>query len=145
MRRRYRRGGSAGGGAGGVAADRVARGPGRGAGGVVVGGDDPVGRVHVDDPGTVGAGGFVVHDRVREDDHQVAGRDQPGGGAVDADHAAAGLAGDHVRLQPRPVGDVDDRHLLTGQEVGRLHEVGVHGHRAHVVQVGLGHGGPVDL
>src|SRR5690606_36246927 len=118
--RPYRWRGSAGGGVSGVAAHRVARGPGRGTGGVVVGGDHPVVRVHVDDPGTVGAGGLVVHDRVRADAHQVAGCDQPGRGAVDGDHATAGLTGDDVRLQPGPVGDVDDRHLLTGQEVGRL-------------------------
>ena len=82
---------------------------------------------------------------VGDEDHEVAGVHQVRRGAVDADHAAAALAGDDVGLQPRAVGDVDDRDLLARQQVGGLHQVLVDGHRADVVQVGLRHRGPVDL
>ena len=54
-------------------------------------------------------------------------------------------AGDHVGLQARPVGDVHDRHLLAGEQIGGLHQILVDGDRAHVVQIGLGDRGAVDL
>ena len=53
--------------------------------------------------------------------------------------------GDDVRLEPRAVVDVDDGHLLAGQQIGRLHEVLVDGDGAHVVEIGLGDRGPVNL
>ena len=90
-----------------------------------------------------GLGG--LHLAVADQDHDVAGVHQPGRGAVDAEHAAAALAGDRVGLQPGAVGDVDDVHELAGQQVGGVEQVLVDGDRADVVQVGLGDGGPVDL
>src|ERR1041384_1373902 len=47
-----------------------------------------VGAVDEDHPRPVRAGLFLGHRRVRDDDDQVTGADQPGRGAVDADHAA---------------------------------------------------------
>ena len=91
----------------------------------------------------LGLGG--VHLAVADQDHDVAGVHQAGRGAVDAEHAAAALARDRVGLEPRAVGDVDDVHELAGQQVGGVEEVLVDGDRADVVQVRLGHGGPVDL
>jgi hypothetical protein len=87
----------------------------------------------------------VVHLAVADQDDDVARVHEAGGGAVDADHAGAALAGDRVGLEAGAVGDVDDVHQLAGQQVGRVEEVLVDGHRADVVQVGLGHGGAVDL
>ena len=66
-------------------------------------------------------------------------------GAVDPDHTATRLTGDHIRDQSRAVVDVDDGHLLTFEQIGRSHQVGVHGHRSDVVQIGLSDGGAVDL
>ncbi len=108
-------------------------------------GQDPVVGVDEDDVRLelLGLGG--VHLAVADQDHDVAGVDQAGGGTVDADHAAAALAGDRVGLDPRAVGDVDDVDELAGQQVGGVEEVLVDGDRADVVQIGLGHGGPVDL
>ena len=71
------------------------------------------------------------------------GDDEAGGRAVEAD--LPGLALNGVGLEAGPVVDVEDGHLLVGQDVGQRHQLGVDGHRAHVVQVGPGHGGPVDL
>src|SRR5258706_5556526 len=70
---------------------------------------------------------------------------QVGGGAVDADHAGSAGAGDRIRLQPGPVGDVDDRHLLAGEQVGGVHQVLVDSHGSDIMQIGLGDRGAVDL
>ena len=77
--------------------------------------------------------------------HAVARLDQAGGGAVEAHVARAAPAGDGVGLEPGAVVDVDDGHLLVLEDVGRVEQVGIDGDRAHVVQVGVGHDGPVDL
>ena len=107
--------------------------------------DDAVGAVDVHDARDVALRLGLVHDAVADQDHQVAGVHEVRGGAVDADDAAAALARDHVGLQAGAVGDVDDRDLLAGQQVGGVEQVLVDRHRAHVVQVGLGDGGAVDL
>src|SRR5690349_13988864 len=107
--------------------------------------DDPVGGVDVHDLGDVALGLGLVHDPVADQDDQVAGVHEVRGRAVDPDDAAAALAGDHVGLQPGAVGDVHDRDLLAGQQVGGVQQVLVDGHRADVVQVGLGHRRAVDL
>ena len=112
---------------------------------VEAGGEDPVVGVHEDHVRLELPGLGGVHLAVADEDHDVAGVHQPGRGAVDAEHAAAPLAGDRVGLEPRAVGDVDDVHELAGQQVGRVEQVLVDGHRADVVQVGLGDRGPVDL
>ena len=44
------------------------------------------------------------HLQVGHDDHEVADVDEVGGGTVELDRAAAGLAGDRVGLEPGPVG-----------------------------------------
>src|SRR5690242_8622288 len=96
---------------------------------------DPVVGVDEDDArGVVAQLGLVVG-AVGDQDDQVTGVHQVRGGAVDADHPGAGLAGDHVGLQAGTVGDVDDADLLALEQVGGRHEVGVDGDRADVVQV----------
>ena len=47
--------------------------------------------------------------------------DEMRGGAVDADDPAAALARDDIGLDPRAVGDVDDRDLLALEQVGGFH------------------------
>src|SRR5699024_4387401 len=68
-----------------------------------------------------------------------------GGGAVEAADARPALAGEGGGGQPGAVVDGDDVDLLALEQVGRVHEVGIDRARAHVVQVGLRDGGPVDL
>ena len=41
--------------------------------------------------------------------------------------------------------DIDDIHLLTRQHAGGIHQVPVDGQRPDIVQVGLRHGGAMDL
>ena len=114
-------------------------------GGVVAGAGDAVVGVDEDHAGLAGARLGVVHLPVADEDDEVAGVHQPGGRAVDADDAGAARAGDDVGLQAGAVGDVDDRDLLALEQVGGVHEVLVDGDGADVVQVGLRHGGAVDL
>ena len=64
---------------------------------------------------------------------------------VDPDDTAAALAGDHIGLEPVAVVDVDDAHLLALHQVRGVEQIGVDGHRADVVQVGLGDGRAMDL
>ncbi len=107
--------------------------------------DDPVGAVHEQDPRGEPAGVRVGHDRVRQDDHQIAGVDEPGRGAVDPDDATAAWAGDRVRLQAGTVVDVNDCDLLAGQQVCILQQIDVDRHRADIVQIGLGDSSSMDL
>src|SRR4051812_22465171 len=65
----------------------------------------------------------VGHRAVADDDDEVAFVHQPRGGTVDADDTGASGAGDDVGLQPGAVVDVDDGHLLAGQQIGRVHQV----------------------
>jgi hypothetical protein len=87
----------------------------------------------------------VRHLGIADDDHQIAGVDEVRRGPVDPDHTGSALALDDVRLQPGAVGDVHDVHELAGQQIGGVDQIGVDGHGSHVVQVGLGDGGSVDL
>ena len=107
--------------------------------------DHDVGGVDVDDARLVGGELGLVVVGVADDDHPVARRHQPGGGAVEAEVARASLAGDHVGLEAGAVVDVDDGHLLAVEQVGELHELDVDRDRTHVVQVGIGHGGAMDF
>jgi hypothetical protein len=99
----------------------------------------------VDDAGLVALelGGLVVG--VADHDDAIAGLHQPGGGAVEAHVARAPPAADRVGLEPGAVVDVDDGNLLVLEDVGGLQQVGIDGDRAHVVQVGVGDRGAVDL
>ncbi|CAK7286794.1 hypothetical protein SGPA1_41054 [Streptomyces misionensis JCM 4497] len=83
--------------------------------------------------------------RIADDDHQIAGVHEMRGRPVDPDDTRAALTLDDVGLQPGAIGDVDDVHQLAGQQIRRVEQLRVDGHRSHVVQVGLGDGGAVDL
>src|SRR5690606_28474074 len=107
--------------------------------------DDAVVGVHVHHPGAVGGALGLGELGVGDDDDQVAGRDQAGGGPVDADDAAAALPGQHVGDQAVAVVDVHHVDLLAVDQVGRVHQVGVDGDRADVVQIRLRDRGAVDL
>src|SRR5690606_12624764 len=82
---------------------------------------------------------------VGDQDHQVTARHQVGGGAVEADLAAPGGAGDGVGGQPVAVGDVEHVDPFVLEDVGGGHQGGVDGHRPLVVQVGVRHRRAVDL
>src|SRR5436190_7518887 len=108
--------------------------------------EDPVGlRLDVNDARLVVLHLRAVVGRVGDDDDGVAAVDEPRGGAVDLHLAGAALAGDRVGLEAGAVVDVDDGHLLVLEDVGGLEQVGVDGDRPDVVQVAVGHRGPVDL
>ena len=71
--------------------------------------------------------------------HEMRGR------TVDAEHAGAAFALDDVGLEPGAVRHVDDRDLLSGEQVGGVHQVAVDRDGADVVEVGVRDGGAVDL
>src|SRR4051812_3654209 len=84
-----------------------------GAGGVreavaVAGADDAISGVDVDLAGSDAVGGFIAHLLVGDDDDEVAGVDEMGGGTVDANLTAAPSAKDCVGLEAGAVGDVED-------------------------------------
>src|SRR3954447_20696182 len=99
----------------------------QGVGGVVAGADDAVAGVDENDLRTQLARLGVGEGAVADEDDQVALVHEASRRAVDADDAAAPRTLDDVGLEPGAVVDVDDRHLLTGQQVGRLHQVCVNG------------------
>src|SRR5690554_4469287 len=78
---------------------------------------DPVVTVDKDHAGLERAGLVIRERAVGNDDDDVARLYQMRGGTVDADLAAAGFAGDRVGGEPRPVGDVDNVHLLARQNI----------------------------
>ena len=101
--------------------------------------------VHVDDVRLESLRLLGGHLRVGDEDDQVTGVDQVGGGAVDPQDPRPALARDGVGLQPGTVGDVDDGDQLAGEDVRGVEEIGVDGDRADVVEVCLGDRGAVDL
>jgi hypothetical protein len=94
----------------------------------------------MDNAGNEGASLGVIQDRVADDDDEVAGVHQARGRPIDSDDPAAGRPLDDIGLQAGAVVDVNDMDLLPGKKVGCPHELRVHRHRSHVVQVGLGDG-----
>ncbi len=108
-------------------------------------GDDPVGGIHEEHPWSEPAGVRIGHDRVRQYDHQIAGMDEPGRGAVDPDDPAAPRAGDRIGFQPGTVVDVNDCDLLAGEQIRILQQAGIDRYRANIVQVGLSDRGSMDL
>src|SRR5581483_855284 len=80
---------------------------------------------------------------VGDDDYLVARLHETGGGAVEAHLAGAALDG--IGLEPVAVVDVEHGDLLVLPDVGQVHEPAVERDRSDVLQVGVGHGGPVDL
>ncbi len=86
-----------------------------------------------------------AHARVAHDDHLVARGNAPRCGAVQADHAAARLSRNRIRLKACAVHDVNDLNLLVLEDAARPQKVGVHRDRADVVKLGLRDGRPVDL
>ena len=101
--------------------------------------------VHQYDFGLVGGDfGFGQHD-VGHDDDDVALLHQPCRRAVQANSAAAAFAGDGIGFQPRAVVVVYDGDFFIDADACGIHQVGVYGDAADVVQVSFGYGGAVDF
>ena len=91
-------------------------------------------------------GGFRLGEHhVGHDNHHVARLHQPCGGAVQADGAAAALAGDGVGFQPRAVVVVDDLDFFINENAGGVQQIQIDGNAADVVEIGFGNGDAVDL
>lgn len=82
---------------------------------------------------------------VTENDDLVADADLVSGGAVGADGAAPARSFDDISDEPFAVGYIDHMHLLVLDQPGEVHEILVDGERAHVLDVGLGNPGGMDL
>src|SRR5690606_19603222 len=93
----------------------------------------------------IGASFGVFHLCVGNENDQVSGIDEVGCCAINTDDAGATLTSDGVGLKPGTIDDIHDRHHLTGQDIRSIEEILVDSYRAHVVQVGFGHGCPMDL
>jgi len=101
--------------------------------------------VHEDDFGFVrGDFGFGQHD-VGHDDDDVAFLDEPCGGTVETDDAAAAFAGDGVGFEAFAVVVVDDGDFFVNEDACGVEQVLVYGDAADVVEVGFGNGGAVYL
>src|SRR5712691_5538259 len=81
--------------------------------------------------------------RVADDDHAVTRVHEPCSRSVDDD--VAGLTTHHIGFEPGAVVDVEHVNLLVFEHVGECHQLWVERDRARVVEVGAGHGGPMDL
>src|SRR5688500_2288650 len=80
-----------------------------------------------------------------EDDELVADLGESGGGAVDADDAGAGLAGDDVGFEAVSVVAVGDEDGFVGEEAGGFQQVAVDRDAPVVIDVGVSDGGPVEF
>lgn len=83
--------------------------------------------------------------RISDDDHQVTRVYQARGRPVDSDDARPAFAGDRISGQAIAVVDVNDVDLLALENVRGLHQRGVDGARADIMQVRLRDGGSVNL
>ena len=101
--------------------------------------------IHEDDAGVIILQVFWGELGITDDDHQVARADQARGGAIDADDTGSPLTGDHVGGQAIAVVDIHDVDLLPLEQIRGLHEVCINGAGAHIVEIRLGDGGPVDF
>ena len=101
--------------------------------------------VHKHDAGLEVACVRFLDERVGDEDDEVTGVDQPGCGPIDADNPGVSGTFDDVGGQSCAVVDVDDVDFLSGQQIGRLHEIRADGDGADVVQIGMRHCGSVDF
>ena len=106
---------------------------------------DAVALVDVDDDRAEAARILFRVVGVGQDEDDVAGMDQAGGGAVDAAFAAAACAGEGVGGEPVAVIDVQDVDLLVLDDVGGFQELRVEGDAAHIVEVSFGDRHSVNL
>jgi len=106
---------------------------------------DAVVGVGDDDGGGVVVERLLGQQAVGQDDDLVPDLGQPRRRAVDADDPAAGVAADHVRLEPGPVVQVQHPDRLVGAQAGHGQQVGVDRDRPDVVQITLRHRRPVNL
>lgn len=65
--------------------------------------------------------------------------------SVDTDDSTPSAAFDGISGKPSAVIDVIDLNALIGQDIGLLHERGVDGNGAFIVEIGFRHGGTVNF
>ena len=81
----------------------------------------------------------------RENDHLVSGMENSGRRAVETHLAAAALAGQGIGLPMLPVREIVDVQHLVGPDAGFLEEKLIDGYGTDIIELGLGHHGPMDL
>lgn len=106
-------------------------------------GFDDVAGVHEDDAGAMGLDFLGSESGVGEDDGEVAGGDELGGGTVDLKFAF--VAVDHISGEAGTVVDVEDIDLLEFTQASGATEFTIDGDRAFIVGVGSGDGEAVKL
>ena len=81
----------------------------------------------------------------RGNNHVVAGLAEAGRRAVEADNAAAALAGQHIGIQTRAAVLVPDVHVFQRQHARALQNIGVDGDGAVIIKPGLRYAHAVEL
>ena len=95
--------------------------------------------------GLVGVGFRVIHKAVTDEDNEVAGVNEVGGGTVDGDNAGAALPRNAVGGEAVAVIDINNVYFFAFQQVGGFHEGNVNGAGAYIVEVCLCDGGSMDF
>ena len=98
-----------------------------------------------DDFGCVGLSFLIVEFGVAADDDEVAYVYEPCGGAVKADCSGAWCTGDGISGEAIAIIDIVDVDLFPFADIGGLHEDGVDGDGAFVVEAGIGNGSAVNF
>lgn len=110
-----------------------------------VGSDEAVVGSGEDDAGLEVLGLLKVHVGIGHDDDDVADLHLAGSSSVEADAATRARAFNNIGVETLAIHIVDDIDTLSGDESGSIHQVLVDGDAAHVVEVGLGDRGTMDL
>ena len=82
---------------------------------------------------------------VGQDNDGISPGDQPSGGTIEADFTAAGLTFDGVGTEAGTVIDIQNLHLLVGEDISLLHKATVDSHTTLVVNVHLGNSCAMDF
>ena len=94
--------------------------------------------IHHDDLRLVRFRFLFVHQRIGNDDDRIAHLSLTGSCPVQADDAAAALAGNGIRLQPFPIVVIHNLHLFARQNSGSLQQIFINRYASHIIQTGLG-------
>lgn len=101
--------------------------------------------VHVDDARAVALGFLGFKARVCQDNDEISGGAPARRRAVELHRAGPCRPRDHIRLEPRPIVDIDDINFLERENLRGLHEQAVERQAALIVQIGRGDRRPMDL
>ena len=86
-----------------------------------------------------------VHRSIGDNDNDIPHLNTAGGGTIQTNTAASTFTFYNIGLKTLTIIIIQHLHLLTGDEVGSIHQVLVDGDTPHVVKIGLRHGDAMQL